>query len=202
MHAFNVALLVLIASAAAPVLTAPVHLTARTVDDVVSLNSRQSSPNDMFVDENTVTPEIITGPGSVGVATTNTRELDDKRETKSRDLSDDIWRARRRNIVNDHIARVIKSRDVDRKQTIQARGLKRYDDLAAALILRRVNLEKLARRDALDDYISQVINSRDVDPKQTIQARGWKWYDDLAAALILRRDLNRENLARRDALIP
>lgn len=113
----------------------------------------------MFVDDATVTP--IT-PGFIGVATKETRELDDKRETQSRDLLDDTsGGARRRNIVNDYIAQFIKSRDVNPEQTIQARRWKWYDDVAAAVggalflgIRRDVNPEMVARRDALDDYIN------------------------------------------------
>ena len=163
----------------------------------------------MFVDDTTVAPAMTLpmNPGFIGEPK-NTRELDDK--TQSRGLLDDTsGEARRRDIVNDYIAQVMKSRGVDPERTLKARfHWKWYDDLAAAaaaIILRRdVNPEKLARRNALDDYINKGIKSRDVDPEQTLQARmHWKWYDDLAAAaaaIILRRDVNPEKLARRNAL--
>lgn len=81
-------------------------------------------------------------PGFEGVATTNTRELDGKRETQSRDLLDDISGGpAARDIVDDYIAQVIKSRDVNSEQSLKSRHWKWYEDLAAAwaatLIIRR-----------------------------------------------------------------
>jgi deoxyadenosine/deoxycytidine kinase len=115
-----------------------------------------------------------------------------------------------RDIVDDYIAQVIKSQDVNPEQMMQARHWKWYEDVAAVMgasllpvIRRDVNPDELVRRDALDDYIDQVINSRAVNSEQTTKTRHWKWYEDLAAAwgaTLILRDVNPEELARRDAL--
>ena len=147
-----------------------IQLAARDVVDDTAASCPKGLPNNMVHDDTTFNHDFI------GVPASDDPELDDKRKTQSRGLlADTSGELTARDIVDDYIAQVIKSRDVNPEQMMQARRWKRYDDLAAgaaALILREVNSEELARRDsgletvarrgAVDDFINALLKSRDL----------------------------------------
>jgi hypothetical protein len=215
MHASNVAILLLAASATVPVLAVPLpyviafsavmtllilnsNFNARSEDSGAALSKRDFDDSPKFMLRDDTHEQLATRDtgDDIMAAIVNTRGIDPQQAIQARNWLSELAGAMEEFVLRDVTPEELAARDglnnlVKKYLNSRESGPDHLNDVPA---------DKLSARDIVEDFMAAVANSRDFSPEQVIQARSSM--SELATAVedFVLRDATPDELAARDGL--